>query len=382
MKIKHIKHQTDLNDAINEFKNLPQIGLDLEFDKNRFRYGFTLCLIQVIGDQAIYVIDPLENLHLVDFFRLLENPEQEIVVFEFGEDLRLLQSLNCHPKNIYDVSFASKILNHPQVSLATLTASELNIELSKTEQKSNWTLRPLSEEQIKYAADDVRYLFKLKDILSQKIADAGLQEWVAQENQLFESSVQPEQSIEDRLFLKHKDKKEFNEVEWFVLIELLKLRDDLALRYNKPAFQILDKDFLFELSKNENHISLFFQNARCYKALKSEAFKTQLYRHLTNAQKQALDQGLKTSNPALQRLSPSELAAFRHAKAKEEEAKEKVYKPIQNEIKKRFGEFTATFILSNKVMSELANGNWSKYCQYREELIRSIAHELNLKLEH
>ena len=87
MNVTFIFNQTQLNDCVKDLSTQKQIALDLEFDNNRYRHGFTLCLIQVATEKDIYVIDPFNRVDLTEFYRLLERKDQQIVVFEFGEDL-------------------------------------------------------------------------------------------------------------------------------------------------------------------------------------------------------------------------------------------------------------------------------------------------------
>jgi len=158
------------------------------------------------------------------------------------------------------------------------------------------------------------------------------------------------------------------------------VRESFAQQINRPAFQVVDKEFLMELAKDPAYITNFYSKARPHKTLATEPFKQRLLRCRNDAAYDAKQKGLSKEEPAIDRLGEDELRAFRAAKAAEEELKETIFKPIQAVLKDRFGENTASYLLSNKSMMELAKGNISNYRTYRLTLVKSIAAELGLKL--
>jgi ribonuclease D len=378
MKVNQVSNQNELNDCVRFLFNQKSIALDLEFDKNRYRYGFTLCLLQVAAEDQIFVIDPFNRVDLTEFYRLLERKDQQIIVFEFGEDLRLLHTKGCRPSNIYDISTASKLLDNSQLSLGNLALKYLGIEMVKTAQKSNWVLRPLTKEQIEYAADDVRYLFEIEALLKAEIEAKGFGAWVEEENTSFEESVF--EADDEFEYLKHKDKRGFSQHHWHLFADLMHMRESFAQQINRPAFQVVDKEFLIELAKDPAYITNFYSKARPHKTLATEPFKQRLLRCRNDAAYDAKQKELSKEEPAIDRLGEDELRDFRAAKAAEEELKETIFKPIQAVLKDRFGENTASYLLSNKSMMELAKGNTSNYRNYRLTLVKNIAEELGLKL--
>ena len=160
-----INKADDFQSCVDSLSQKSQFSIDLEFDKNRFRYGFNLCLMQIFDGKDCYLIDPLsDDIDIKKIFPLIEDPKIEKVAFSFSEDLRLLHSLGCYPQNVYDISFAAALLNFPPVSLTKLLHMVLEIETDKSSQQSNWFKRPLSEDQKNYAAEDVIYLLQMKNI--------------------------------------------------------------------------------------------------------------------------------------------------------------------------------------------------------------------------
>src|SRR6056297_1116713 len=104
MEVVYVNSPERLERCAAQLATAPEMAIDLEFDKNRFRYGFNLCLMQIAAGDVCYVIDPLAQGVKVDpLFPVLENPEVDKLVFAFGEDLRLLHYLGCFPKGLIDL---------------------------------------------------------------------------------------------------------------------------------------------------------------------------------------------------------------------------------------------------------------------------------------
>ena len=169
-------------EAAAHFATLPRIGIDLEFDDMRYRYGRHLALVQVFDGREVYLIDPLPlepdmAAGLEPLFAVCRNPAVAKVFHSCKSDILLLDELfGVHCRNIVDTSvqFTLLALEDNNISLGRLIQSELGFEVDKGEQKSNWLKRPLTEAQKEYAANDVLYLFELTDRLAVRLQEQGL----------------------------------------------------------------------------------------------------------------------------------------------------------------------------------------------------------------
>src|SRR6056297_1642663 len=186
MAIQYIADNNALQDVASEISKADEFAIDLEFDRNRYRYGFNMCLMQIYDGNECYVIDPLSSdIDIEGIYPVIEDPEVQKVVFAFGEDLRLFHSMGCFPKNLYDLDAATSLLNFQPASLTKLIKQVLDIEVNSSSQQSNWFRRPLSDDQLHYAADDVLYLLDFKKELNQIADEQGILNWIHQENNLF-----------------------------------------------------------------------------------------------------------------------------------------------------------------------------------------------------
>lgn len=377
----YINNNEALENCVAILNKQKVISIDLEFDKNRYRYGFNLCLIQIFADDECFIIDPLsEEIALKPLFDVIENPTIEKVVYSFGEDLRLFHSLGCFPQNTFDVAIAMRLLDYPPVSLASALYEVLEIEISKSAQKSNWFLRPLSEKQIDYAAKDVLYLIDMKNVLLKEAKEAGVLAWIEEENKVIDDLSYAD--VDNNNYLKEKDKNGLSECEYYVFKGLLEFREKIAKRNNRPSYQIIDKEYLRELAGRPNQIYRFEKIKGIYKPLKNEAFKDELWAKRQELKQAAERLGLSKTEKVLKRLSNEVYQARRKERAIRDDVKKRIFKPIQKLIAQNHGENVVTYILGNRLMDELALGHTDNLREYKRMLIERYARELGIDVSH
>ncbi len=368
-----------LKQCIAHLSQQSEIAIDLEFDKNRYRYGFNLCLMQIYADDTCYLIDPLsKEMDINHIFPILENPYITKVAFSFGEDIRLLHYIGCEPKGVYDLSFAIALLDYPPTSLTNHLKDIVGVEVGKSSQQSNWFNRPLSEDQLEYAASDVLHLFDLRNALDLQLKENGIEDWVRQENEAFESADYSNENHNE--VLKEKYKNGLNQVEWHVFAALMMFRDEYAESMNRPPYHIIDRGYLKELASNPESLHNWTSKKSTHKSLRNESVKVEIKELIEERISDAKSLGLSLRKKAATRLSKEEYEAYRSLQRKVSEAKQHVFKPIQKEIERKYGKHTRAFILSNRTIAELVEGDFSNYLPYKQNLIEGIAEKLDLPL--
>ena len=151
----------------------PRVAIDTEFHAER-RYHPQLYLIQVATpDGRTWIIDPLDAPILGAAMDGLSQPDW--VVHGGAQDLRLLAPLCGRlPERVLDTQIAAAFAGHRYpVAFGELTERWLGLAVDKGETLSDWSRRPLSEEQLRYAAADVSTLLALWDAVFEAAADAG-----------------------------------------------------------------------------------------------------------------------------------------------------------------------------------------------------------------
>ena len=240
MAIHYIAEQEELEQLTEDLRHKAEIAIDLEFDRNRYRYGFNMCLMQIYDGADCFLVDPLsDNLNIETIFPPIENPDIQKVVFAFGEDLRLFHSMGCFPKNLYDLDIATSLLNFEPASLTNLIEEVLDVVVNSSSQQSNWYRRPLTDQQKEYAADDVLYLLDFKEAVEKQARERALTEWIEQENAVFNHLDYSDEDHNN--LIKDKDKNDMTMFEWFVYCRLIEFFDEVAQSYNKPVYQLVSK---------------------------------------------------------------------------------------------------------------------------------------------
>lgn len=155
-----------------------EVALDTEAD-NLFRYRTKVCLLQILADGEIYLVDLLADLPLDDLWSRLA--ARHLIMHGSDYDLRLLHSLcDFRPASLFDTMFAAQLLNIKRFGLGALIEQHFGIQLDKDHQKANWSQRPLGRELLDYAALDVHYLPGLRDRLTAELTRLGRLDWLAQ----------------------------------------------------------------------------------------------------------------------------------------------------------------------------------------------------------
>lgn len=165
---------------------LPRLGTRLCMDTEFMRTDSflpKLALIQVESDGDAALLDPTSAANVSTFGALLSEPERLCVMHSASEDLEALRPIA--PAGIgrlFDTQIAAAFAGlGPGLSYQKLVAELTGITLPKAETRSDWLKRPLTEEQIDYAAKDVTYLPMIHDHLSEKLDERGYAAWHAED---------------------------------------------------------------------------------------------------------------------------------------------------------------------------------------------------------
>jgi len=369
-----------LHDCVAFLNKSSEISLDLEFDKNRLRYGFNLCLMQIYCDKKCFIIDPLsKDLDITIVFPVFENPDIIKIVFAFGEDLRLLLLLGCRPKNIFDLATLSRLMDYPALSLSNLLLEVTGIESAKSSQLSDWFKRPLTEKQLNYAVDDVVYLPTIKEAFENEERFQLISSWFEQESAILETMTYSYKEDEDA-FLKRKDKLKMTEYEWHMYVELMKFRNKTAKSFKRPPHFIMPTELVKELVESPSKINDWQNLPRIFKRIKTSTFQKKISSCVAQANKVAEEKKLSKTKGAIPALSIAQKKSNRNKRSLEEKIIKDVFKPIQKELVLKIGANTTNYIFSNRVIADLVSKT-NDLLPYRMKLVEKMGKELGLEIK-
>lgn len=145
-----------------------------------YRYGQRAYLVQFRRDGAgTVLIDPIACPDLSGLDAALEGVEA--VLHAASQDLPCLAEIGYRPRVLFDTELAGRLLGYPRVALGTMIEEVLGYRLAKEHSAADWSIRPLTEEMLRYAALDVEILVDLRDALAAQLEEQGKAEWARQE---------------------------------------------------------------------------------------------------------------------------------------------------------------------------------------------------------
>jgi ribonuclease D len=229
---------------VDELAGAEAYALDAEFHGESSYYP-RLAVLQIATPTRAAVVDAT----LVDVRPLrpvLEGPG--LMVAHAGEqDLQvLLRSAGAIPARMLDTQIAAGFLGFGSPSLAKLVSELLGIRLEKGARMSDWFKRPLTAEQITYAAADVLHLLDLQAVLEQRLTAAGRLEWAYEECERHRRVRQPDINA---VWWRVKGFRQLRGKSKGVAQELAAWRETAAMAADKPARRILADEALMLLAE-------------------------------------------------------------------------------------------------------------------------------------
>jgi ribonuclease D len=234
-----------------------RLGIDTEF-MSEGRYRALLCLVQVAVDDEsapdgvrIVLIDPLNPVDVGPMRELLADPAVEIILHAGRQDVAILRrTWGTELHNIFDTQIAAGFAGgSAQAGYANLLTQFLGRRVGKSASYTRWDARPLTPEQLSYAAEDVVHLLELADELQRRLGDSGRLEWAREECHRLEAATDerdPESAWERLPRIGQLDPRSRA-----VARELAAWRERTASSEDRPVGSVLADPTLVELAKRQ-----------------------------------------------------------------------------------------------------------------------------------
>ncbi|MEM7482046.1 MAG: HRDC domain-containing protein [Acidobacteriota bacterium] len=310
-----------VSEIVAALRRAGSFALDLEF-VSESRYIPELSLVQVgWGDPdspAVAAIDPLA-VDVEPVAQLLADPEVEKVLHAAQADLALLgQRFAVAGRNVFDTQIAAAYLGiGDQIGYGNLVQKVLGVTLDKGAQFTQWSRRPLDDEQIRYALDDVRYLPEIRRRLGEQLDARRRMAWVREESQRL-AAANAERPKPEEIYRKIKGWDRMAPRSQGVVRVLAAWRERRALAGNKPPQWVLQDRVLLEIARRPPKKLADFERVRGIK----EGFVRRHGRELLERVREGLAHPLEPSPrpPALsdeQKVQSSMVSAIVQAMSRE-----------------------------------------------------------------
>ena len=186
-----IDSQAALADLVDQALQQEAVALDTEFVWERTYYP-ALGLVQLgWSEDDVFLIDPVAIEDLSDLGRLLADSDTVKILHDATQDLQILaRATGAQPANIFDSQRAAGFVGLTgTASLQDLVQWAVDVRLDKGETRTDWLRRPLSDKQLDYAEDDVRYLPTVRTLLIQEAEQRSRMPWVDSEMDRYEDAT-------------------------------------------------------------------------------------------------------------------------------------------------------------------------------------------------
>ena len=253
--MKIITKNSELQEFCNKAANSKYITIDTEFLRER-TYFSKLCLIQLAipgdeNDSAVLVDNLANKLDLSPIYKLFQNENVVKVFHAARQDLEIFYlDSGIFPYPLFDTQIAAMVCGFgDQVAYETLVKQVAKQTLDKSSRFTDWSRRPLTEAQKKYALADVTHLRIIYEFLSSKLQKTDRLTWVEEEIKIL---ISPETYNFDPKNSWRRIKTKSNSRRFLgIVAALAEFREKFAQTKNIPRNRVIKDDALLELASNK-----------------------------------------------------------------------------------------------------------------------------------
>lgn len=250
--MKTITTTADLAEFCREAARHDYVTVDTEFLRERTYYS-KLCLVQLAmpgqDDTNAVLVDPLsDGLSLEPLYDLFRDTSVVKVFHAARQDLEIFfVDAKVFPEPLFDTQVAAMVCGFgEQVGYETLVRKIAHQSLDKTSRFTDWSRRPLSEAQKKYALADVTHLRQIYEFLAARLEETGRGHWVTEE---LETLTNPDTYVTAPQDAWKRVKTRTNSAKFLAIVrELAAFRESLAQSRNIPRNRVYKDDALVELA--------------------------------------------------------------------------------------------------------------------------------------
>jgi len=227
------------------------VALDTEFVGEE-TYKPEICLVQIATPEELILIDTIKVKNIEPLWKLLVEPQREVVVHAGKEEIRLCQlAIGQAPANLFDIQIAAGLvgLGFP-LGMAPLLQATINKRINKAETLTDWRVRPLTSAQVRYAFDDVRYLLAAHAVLVQRLKQMDRLECAKEEfGRLLTWNPDEEGEPGTEKWRRLRGASQLDRRKLACLKMIFDWREKRASKLNRPARSLMRDDLVIEVAR-------------------------------------------------------------------------------------------------------------------------------------
>lgn len=247
--VRLIDRPDDFQALLREIAGTDRLAIDTEA-ASFHRYHDRIYLIQLSVSDHTVVIDPLGVGDLGAIGELLADPGVEKIFHDADYDLRLFhKQYGYTSRNLFDTRVAAQLLGEPGIGLGALLQKYYGLSPDKRFQRADWSVRPLSQAMLEYAAGDTSHLHQLREQLRTDLEAKGRLSWAEEEFLLTEQIRSAPPPEEGEGFFRLKGAKALDRRAMAILRELYEWREATAASLDRASFRVMGNEVLFTLAE-------------------------------------------------------------------------------------------------------------------------------------
>jgi len=248
--IQYIDSAPELTRFCGQLATAGWFALDTEFLREKTYYP-KLCLLQIATPESVACIDPLALDNLDPVLDLIFDAGITKVMHSARQDMEIFYHLRgAAPATVFDTQIAALLLGYPdQIGYGNLVSEVLGVNLEKLHTRADWSLRPLTRDQIDYAADDVIYLVDVYRNLHARLMEQGRLAWLDEDFARLSSDALYSNPPAEA-WLRVKGGSRLKGAALAVLQSLAGWRETMAQQRDRPRGWILRDDALVEIARH------------------------------------------------------------------------------------------------------------------------------------
>ena len=252
--MQYVTDQRALETLCLTLRQSPRLALDTEFvGEDTFIPRLELIQVATAATAAVIDFPAVQASGSLDvFWELVCDPKIEKIVHAGRQDLDLFAThAGQIPKPFFDTQIAAAMVGYgAQVAYANLVQRLHGTKLEKAHTFTNWSARPLSDDQIAYALEDVEFLLPIHTHLQDRLSSLGRLEWVSEEFARLESAVGEKSREPQERYQRIRGWDTLKPKGAVVLRELAAWREAEARRRNVPRGRVMRDEVLLQLARH------------------------------------------------------------------------------------------------------------------------------------